>query len=175
MRPRPLARFSHIPIFIILLFAFQAHSAPSSRQQLSAFQIPPISEPVTRTIDVRKRTEFLRHTLANGWVIHYQVISVIYPIFSSWRELQTLYNAVLSEVARRSSAGGLTGPVETWTFGKVQLSFRAERGYSPSVGWDIVTAFAEQLLQGQLPMTFTCHIAPPESDVGIQVELTVLV
>lgn len=68
MRPRPLARFSHIPIFIILLFAFQAHSAPSSRQQLSAFQIPPISEPVTRTIDVRKRTEFLRHTLANGWV-----------------------------------------------------------------------------------------------------------
>ncbi|KAI4223017.1 MAG: hypothetical protein L6R36_005725 [Xanthoria steineri] len=110
-----------------------------------------------------------------GDEVNYQVISVIYPIVSSWRELQTLYNSVLSEVARRSSAGGLTGPVETWTFGKVQLSFRAERGYSSSVGWDIVTAFAEQLLQGQLPMTFTCHIAPPESDVGIQVELKVLV
>lgn len=68
MRPHPLACFSRIPIFIILLFALQAHSAPASRQHLSAFQFPHISAPVTHTIDVRKRTPFQRHTLANGWV-----------------------------------------------------------------------------------------------------------
>lgn len=90
-------------------------------------------------------------------------------------ELRTLYADVLSEVKSRSSAGERTGQFERFEFGKVVLEFRAERGYSPSVGWDIITAFAEQLLQGQLPMTFSCHIAPPDSDVGIEVRLGVLI
>lgn len=90
-------------------------------------------------------------------------------------ELRTLYTEVLTEVTSRSSAGELTGPFERFQFGKVILEFRAERGYSSSVGWDIITAFAEQLLQAQLPMTFECHIAPPESDVGIEVKLGVLI
>lgn len=68
MRPRPLAYLSHLSILICLLFALTAHSAPSSRHQLSAIQLAPISEPVTNTVDIRKRTGFRRHTLANGWV-----------------------------------------------------------------------------------------------------------
>ncbi|KAL8875318.1 MAG: hypothetical protein Q9192_009067, partial [Flavoplaca navasiana] len=106
---------------------------------------------------------------------HYKVISVIYPVLSSLMELRTLYTEILTEVTNRSSAGKPTGPFERFRFGKVILEFRAERGYSSSVGWDIITAFAEQLLQGQLPMTFMCHIAPPGSDVGIEVKLGVLI
>ncbi|KAL8847718.1 MAG: hypothetical protein Q9221_007238 [Calogaya cf. arnoldii] len=148
--------------------------SPSPRPQLSAIQFPRVPVPVIKTKDLSKRNGFRRHTLANGWVIHYRVISVIYPVLSSLMDLRTLYTGILTEVARRSSDGHLTAQAETFTCGKVVLQFRAERGYSYSVGWDIVAAFTETLLQGQLPMTFVCHIAPPGSDVGIQVELRVL-
>ncbi|KAL9615953.1 MAG: hypothetical protein Q9204_008637, partial [Flavoplaca sp. TL-2023a] len=142
--------------------------------------LPRTPIPVANSVDIRKRDGFRRHTIANGWgsrtgAVHYKVISVIYPVLSSLMELRTLYTEILTEVTNRSSAGESTGPFERFKFGKVILEFRAERGYSSAVGWDIIAAFAEQLLQGQLPMTFMCHIAPPGSDVGIEVKLGVLI
>ncbi|KAL8673468.1 MAG: hypothetical protein Q9168_002110 [Polycauliona sp. 1 TL-2023] len=181
MRSRCLACLSHLSILISLLFALAAYSAPAPApappQQHSAIQLPYISKPRTdnTVVGLHKRDGLRRHVLANGWVIHYEVISVIYPIVSSLLDLRHFYTGILSDVARSSAAGGLTGPVMRYDLGKVALEFRAERGYSASVGWDIVTAFTEQVLRGELPMTFTCHIAPPGSDVGIQVELSVLV
>ncbi|KAL8913150.1 MAG: hypothetical protein Q9171_001944 [Xanthocarpia ochracea] len=130
---------------------------------------------MTNTVDVRKRAPTRRHTLANGWTIHYRVISVIYPVISSMMELRTLYAWTLDEIYDKISAGDRTGPVERFKFGKAVLEFRAERGYSTSVGWYVVKEFAEKmLLEGEFPMTYTCHIAPPGSDVGIQVTLSIL-
>ena len=89
-------------------------------------------------------------------------------------ELRTLYAWTIDELYDKMSAGDQSGPVERFKFGKAVLEFKAERGYSTSVGWHIVREFAEKMLEGQFPMTYTCHIAPPGSDVGIQITLSIL-
>ncbi|KAL8699341.1 MAG: hypothetical protein Q9224_001459 [Gallowayella concinna] len=176
MRLNGLPYSSSLLIFLLFLFAHFAHTAPSPPQQISPLAVRNAPEQSTHGVDIHKRAGSGRHTLANGWVITYRVINVIMPIIGTRMELSTLYNRVLTEGTASRADRALRSPWVTFRFGKVILEFLVEQGYLPQdVGWDIVIAFAEKMLEGELPMTYVCHIAPPWSEAGIQITLSVLV
>ncbi|KAL8712336.1 MAG: hypothetical protein Q9220_003487 [cf. Caloplaca sp. 1 TL-2023] len=152
--------------FIVVLLAFTAQAAPSS----------PPSPPVTTTgLDTLKRgSQPLRlgsHTIANGWRLHWEVFNVIVPAVTSAVELRKFYEFLINEAAHRVFTGDPADKLIRSTFGKVSIEFIAERGYGAPIAWEIVEAFAEKMLEGIIPVTFICHVAPPGSDVGIQISL----
>ncbi|KAL8811169.1 MAG: hypothetical protein Q9223_005139 [Gallowayella weberi] len=181
MRLHGLPNPSSLSIIILLLLAHLTHTAPSPPQQIPPFDVGGARERVIHRIDIHRRDvpgqrTLGRNTLANGWVISYQVLNVIMPIVSSQVELRTLYEDILTQGTAHRTPGELTGRRVRFEFGKVVLEFLAERGFvSQVVGWDIVLAFAEKMLEGGLPMTYVCHVAPPWSRAGIQIALSVLV
>ncbi|KAL8798986.1 MAG: hypothetical protein Q9182_006231 [Xanthomendoza sp. 2 TL-2023] len=178
MRLHGLPNSSSLSILILILFLLThlAHTAPTPLQPILPIEVRDPPGRVTHRVDIHRRAGLAQHTLANGWVIRYRVLNVIMPIVSTQVELRALYNRILTQGTDKQAAGVLTGRRVRFEFGKVVLEFLAEQGFdSQIVGWDIVLAFAEKMLEGGLPMTYICHVAPPWSQAGIQIALSVLV
>ncbi|KAI4248059.1 MAG: hypothetical protein L6R40_001148 [Gallowayella cf. fulva] len=171
MRLRRLPLFSTLSILILSFFAFIGQTVPTSRLPSSAVQSPGTSKHSSITFHLHKRARSGHRHLANGWIITYQIFNVIFPILSSHMELRTLYTETLNEVSLKMAAGDVARTRERFHFGKYVLEFLLQPGhYRDSIGWEYVTAFAEKMLESQLPMTYLCHIYPPGSDAGMQLE-----
>ncbi|KAL8720902.1 MAG: hypothetical protein Q9181_007823 [Wetmoreana brouardii] len=107
--------------------------------------------------------------LANGWIVRYELFAIISPMTAALADLRYFYSMLAGNVDQRDSMGEIAGNRVVATLGRYSLQFIADRSYGPSVGWDVIKAFAEKMLENQFPMTFKCHVSPPES-VGLGAE-----
>ncbi|KAL8929909.1 MAG: hypothetical protein Q9208_001053 [Pyrenodesmia sp. 3 TL-2023] len=175
-------------ILIFLLLVFLTNAASSQLYQLSSLQQPqPTSNPFPNTLTkpshahlTHRPTDFLytrghprSHTIANGWRLHYQVLSLLYPTIPALLELRTFYHNILAEMDYRMLVNDPTTTLSELSFGEYTMQFMAERGFGMPLHWEIIESFVETLLQGTVPMTFMAHIAPPGSDVGVSVRMWV--
>ncbi|KAL8950124.1 MAG: hypothetical protein Q9222_003824 [Ikaeria aurantiellina] len=152
-------------VVVLLLLAFTAQGAPSSPSLPSTATAPNTLHP--RSYPSRVGS----HTIANGWRLHWEVFNVIVPAATSMVELRNFYELLINEATHRLFLGELADKTIKSTYGRLSIEFVAERGYSSSVAWEVVEAFAEKMLEGLIPVTYICHVAPPGSDVGIQISL----
>lgn len=161
-------------VLLPLLLAITAQTAPSPLSHPSAIQAPSIWNSDRKIVDIHKRTRYTTLQLANGWQIRFQLFSVITPIIPAITNLQYLYNHIIYEVSNRLSSGELAGDRIEAVVGQYRLQFAAQTGYGPSIGWEVVMAFVEKMLENRFPMTFICHISPPGSQApgnGILIRL----
>ncbi|KAL8734787.1 MAG: hypothetical protein Q9181_003048 [Wetmoreana brouardii] len=160
--------------FSLLVLTLTALTAPSAVISSPGIQPFAESEPLTTGIAVQKRDEppITRVTLANGWRVSFQLFSLITPTLPSLTELRFLYNNILFETGQKASQGQLTSWRMEYYLGRYALEFVVEKGFSDVVGWDIITAFAEKMLEMRAPMTFICHVAPPHQIAGVIIYLT---
>ncbi|KAL9598209.1 MAG: hypothetical protein Q9219_004629 [cf. Caloplaca sp. 3 TL-2023] len=108
-------------------------------------------------------------TLANGWHIHYAILTLITPHLPALLHLRTFYNRILSETLNRIANNELAVAVLEVSMGQFTLSFKAEGGgdggggnsFLDVVDWELVFEFVEKLLEGQVPATFACRVTPP--------------
>ena len=160
-------------ILTILLSALVTHAAPSPVRQISTASISaPTATPFTTT-EIRKRAGFTRTTIANGWVIHYQIFNLISPVIPAITELRRFYIQAWQEVDRVASIGEDGTAVSELSLGEFTLSFRAEAAYANTVDWEIILAFVEKMMESTVPVTFLCHVAPPDKVAGIIIQLWV--
>ncbi|KAL8698721.1 MAG: hypothetical protein Q9201_006420 [Fulgogasparrea decipioides] len=160
--------------FSLLVLTLIALTAPSAVISFPGIQPFAEAEPLTNAIAVHRRNEpsITRVTLANGWHVTFKLFSFITPTLPSLAELRFFYESILSEVGMKASQGQSTYWKMDFGWGRYALQFAVEQGYSGSVGWDIITAFAEKMLEMKVPMTFICHITPPHRIAGILIELS---
>lgn len=69
--------------------------------------------------------------------------------------------------------GEAPGAVAEFSIGQFTLSLIAEKGFKSVVDWGIIFELVDQLMDGTVPITFMCHVAPPGSVAGIAIKLWV--
>ncbi|KAL8691051.1 MAG: hypothetical protein Q9218_003635 [Villophora microphyllina] len=138
-------------------------TVPSSLSSLSKSSSLNNSQTSPDSISIRKRTTFNSVTLANGWQVRYELFSLIMPAAPALLDLRHLYKGIIRGAAAHSMFDVATADTITeFVYGGYKIWFAAEPGYGQPVGWDIIRAFAEKMLESSVPITFGCHVAPPE-------------
>ncbi|KAI4118041.1 MAG: hypothetical protein LQ345_001841 [Seirophora villosa] len=165
------------PLVLFLLFLTPLTNAalsPTLQLTTNHGRPQPPSNPPASALSLPKRgPPFSRATIANGWQIHYRIISLILPAAPALLDLHRFYNGILDQVAHRIVLGDPAAAVVESSLGQYTLQFMAERGFDTVVHWEIIQAFVEKMLESTFPATFAAHIAPPGSDVGIVIKMWV--
>ncbi|KAL8938757.1 MAG: hypothetical protein Q9211_003063 [Gyalolechia sp. 1 TL-2023] len=160
-------------ILILVSSTLVTHAAPSPSRQISTAREPAASNLPTNAITITKRATLKEHTIANGWHIQYRLLHYLTPAIPAITQLRLFYWKILVEAEQRMLVGEAADTVMELSVGAFTLSFTAEKGYSNVVPWYIIIEFVEKMLEGMVPVTFNCRIAPPGSVAGIVIKLWV--
>ncbi|KAI4183287.1 MAG: hypothetical protein L6R41_005482 [Letrouitia leprolyta] len=159
-------------LLVLVSFAIIVHAAPSPPHELSTAQDPANSDPHVENLSITKRV-LRQHTIANGWKIQYQLFNFITPVIPALFDLKGFYLKILQDVEQRMRKGEAPGAVAEFSIGQFTLSLIAEKGFKSVVDWGIIFELVDQLMDGTVPITFMCHVAPPGSVAGIAIKLWV--
>ncbi|KAI4090194.1 MAG: hypothetical protein LQ344_004886 [Seirophora lacunosa] len=148
----PIPPSTSLVLFLLFLTRLtNAAPSPTPQPATNHGRPQPASNPPASALSLPKRgPPFSRATIANGWQIHYRIISLILPAAPALLDLHRFYNAISTKSHTGSSPAT-----------------------SPPPSWSPPSAFVEKMLESTFPATFAAHIAPPGSDVGIVIKMWV--